>query len=117
MTTTLSPGDDWVPDACTLPTVERPLRRAEFDDLFVHDVLAVRRESTRRLRLALRPDPEAAARAARLAVQETGCCSFFGFGLVVSDGALSLVVETAPAHEDVLAALGGRAEALARAVS
>ena len=31
--------DDWAPDACTLPTVERPLRVAEFDDLFT----AVRR--------------------------------------------------------------------------
>jgi hypothetical protein len=26
--------DDWAPDACTLPTAERPLRVAEFDDLF-----------------------------------------------------------------------------------
>jgi hypothetical protein len=24
----------WVPEACTLPTVEQPLRVAEFDDLF-----------------------------------------------------------------------------------
>jgi hypothetical protein len=24
----------WVPEACTLPTVEQPLRLAEFDDLF-----------------------------------------------------------------------------------
>jgi hypothetical protein len=24
----------WVPQACTLPTVERPLRLAEFNDLF-----------------------------------------------------------------------------------
>ena len=24
-------ADDWVPDACTLPTLEHPLRRAEFD--------------------------------------------------------------------------------------
>ncbi len=24
----------WVPDACTLPTVDQPLRVAEFDDLF-----------------------------------------------------------------------------------
>jgi hypothetical protein len=24
----------WVPDACTLPTVEQPLRAQEFDDLF-----------------------------------------------------------------------------------
>ena len=31
----------WVTDACTLPTVERPLRLAEFDDLFATAVRAV----------------------------------------------------------------------------
>ena len=32
--------DDWAPDACTLPTAERPLRVAEFDDLFTFVVRA-----------------------------------------------------------------------------
>ena len=36
--------DDWAPDACTLPTEERPLRVAEFDDLFAFVVRAERRE-------------------------------------------------------------------------
>ncbi|MEV6895548.1 hypothetical protein [Kribbella sp. NPDC051137] len=27
------PGDSWVSPSCTLPTVEQPLRVAEFDDL------------------------------------------------------------------------------------
>jgi hypothetical protein len=49
MTTDLL-GDDWVPEACTLPTVEQPLRRAEFDDLFTSDVRAVRRESPYQVR-------------------------------------------------------------------
>ncbi len=31
----------WVPDACTLPTVEQPLRLKEFDDLFRDAVSAV----------------------------------------------------------------------------
>ena len=42
-----------VPDACTLPTVDRPLRLAEFDDLFataVRDVTAVT-QTRARLRL------------------------------------------------------------------
>ncbi|WP_245718914.1 hypothetical protein [Micromonospora rhizosphaerae] len=30
----MSRDDDWVPEACTLPTAERPLRVAEFDELF-----------------------------------------------------------------------------------
>ena len=32
--------DDWVPAACTLPTTEQPLRRAEFDGLFAKDLLS-----------------------------------------------------------------------------
>lgn len=102
--------DDWVPEACTLPTVEQPLRRAEFDDLFAQDVLAVTRESPQLVRLELRADPEAAARAAGLAVKETGCCSFFTFELTMTGGKVALAVSTAPPHESVLAALAARAE-------
>lgn len=110
-------GDDWVPEACTLPTVEQPVRRAEFDDLFAHDVLAVHRESTRRIRLDLRPDPDAASRAAGLAVKETGCCSFFTFDLAIADGTVSLGIRAAVAHEAVLAALAARANARLGAAS
>ena len=116
MTTKLL-GDDWVPRACTLPTVDQPLRRAEFDELFSRDVLAVHRETPRRIRLELRPDPEVASRAAGLAVKETGCCSFFAFDLAIADGAVSLGIETGGAHESVLAALGVRAEARSGAAS
>ena len=108
--TTISLGDDWVPDACTLPTVEQPMRRDEFDDLFAHDVVAIHHESGGRLRVDLRPDPEVAARAAGLAARETGCCAFFSFYLAITAGAVSMVIEAAPAHADVLAALGARAE-------
>ena len=104
-------GDNWVPQACTLPTAEQPIRRAEFDDLFAHDVLAVHRASSQRIVLDLRPDPEAAARAAGLAARETGCCSFFAFDLAIADGAIALAVETAAVHGDVLDAFADRAEA------
>jgi hypothetical protein len=60
--------------------------------------------------LGLRADPYAAARAAGLAVQETGCCSLFTFELAIADGRVSLIVSTAAEHESVLAALGARAE-------
>jgi hypothetical protein len=103
-------GDGWVPAACTLPAVEQPLRREEFDTMFAADGLAVRRESPRRLRLELRPDAEVASRAAGLAMKEVGCCSFFAFDLAIAEGSLSLAIETAPAHEDVLTALESRAE-------
>ena len=102
-------ADDWVPEACTLPTVERPLRRSEFDALFAEDVTGMEEVSPERLRLELRPDPDVAARAAGLAVQETGCCSFFTFDLSISDGTVSLDVSTGPRHAAVLAALRERA--------
>ena len=102
---------DWVPEACTLPTVEHPLRRAEFDDLFAQDLIGVTQESPHRVRLELRAEPAVAARAADLAVRETGCCSFFSFDLAITDGRVSLAVGAAAAHEIVLAALAARAEA------
>lgn len=108
-------GDDWVPASCTLPTVEQPVRRGEFDDLFATAVVAVRQVSPTRTRLELRPDPDAASRAAALAVKETGCCSFFDFALAMADGKVTLEVAAASAHQEVLAALTARAETLSGA--
>lgn len=101
--------DDWVPAACTLPTVEQPLRRREFDELFAGDVVAVMSESGTRTRFDMRPDRDVAARVAALAVDETGCCSFFEFHLSIGDGTVTLDIGTAPEHQDVLAALTARA--------
>lgn len=103
--------DGWVPAACTLPTAEQPLRRAEFDELFAEDVMSVNQMSPLEVRFELRPDAEVAGRAARLAAKETGCCSFFTFGLTITDGTISMAVSTAPAQATVLAALGARAQA------
>ena len=100
--------DSWVPSACTLPTVDRPLREAEFDDLFTNDVVTVE-QSPHAVRLELRPEPEVAARAAGLAARETGCCSFFAFDLSIAEGRAELVVSTASTHGEVLAALADRA--------
>lgn len=106
-------ADDWVPAACTLPTVDQPLRRAEFDDLFANDVLTVDQTSPEEVRFELRADPEVAGRAASLAARETGCCSFFTFDLTITDGRLDMVVSTAQEHAPVLAALTARAQAKA----
>jgi hypothetical protein len=108
--TTMNPT--WIPAACTLPTAERPTRRAEFDALFAMDVLSVDQVSPREVRLELRPEAEAAARAADLAVKETGCCSFFAFGLTISDGTTLMTISAEQQHEAVLAALSARAGAL-----
>ena len=104
--------DDWVPSSCTLPTVEQPLRRAEFDELFAADVLSVDQVSPQEVRFELRPEPDVAARAGNLAAKETGCCSFFAFDLTITDGKVGMVVSTEAPHEPVLAALTARANSL-----
>ena len=100
-----------MPDACTLPTKERPLRVAEFDRLFSDAVRAVTRPGPTRLRLELGFSPENAARAAELAARESGCCSFFAFTLIVSGGALVLEVDVPGEQIEVLDAFQARAEA------
>jgi hypothetical protein len=107
----LSPS--WAPEACTLPTAERPLRVASFDDFFARAVRGIVRPGPDRVRLDLRPGREVAARAAELAAAETECCSFFAFTLTVSGGGLTLDVSVPPAHVAVLDALARRAAAAA----
>jgi len=100
------PGTAWVPQACTLPTAEQPLRAAEFDAVFTRSVRGTERAGQSRLRLDL--DPAVAGRIAELAVAETGCCSFFTFTLTVADGSLQLEVTVPPARTEVLDALAAR---------
>src|SRR4051794_34536524 len=94
--------ETWVPSACALPTVDQPLRVAEFDDLFANDVLGVE-ETPRGIRLKLRPAPDVVARAAGLAARETGCCSFFTFELTITEGRTEMIVSAEPSHRQVLA--------------
>ena len=76
-------------DACTLPTTDRPLRLAEFDDLFA---TAVRRVERRRdaVRLHLVGDR--------------------GLGAAVRD--LTLDVAVPPSRREILEALAARAQEL-----
>lgn len=111
MTKNLLATDDWVPETCTLPSVDQPLRRAEFDAMFAEDVTSVDQISPEQLRFELRADPAAAARAAGLAVKETGCCSFFTFDLSIGEGKVLMTVTTSATHTEVLTALRDRATA------
>jgi len=105
----------WVDaEACTLPTAERPLRQAEFDDLFATAVTSIDRVDRTRLRLGLTPDPAVAARAADLVVRETDCCGFFTFTLAATDGHVMLDVAVPDSRVDVLDALGAHAKARVR---
>ncbi|WP_436533052.1 hypothetical protein [Actinoplanes sp. HUAS TT8] len=97
----------WVPEACTLPTVDRPLRLAEFDDLFATAVRGQQRLSATTLRWDLDLAAEATAR--DLTARESSCCSFFSFVFHPADGTLRLEVEVPAAHVAVLDALAERA--------
>ena len=104
----------WAPEACTLPTAQRPLRAASFDEFFASSVLAVTRTGSDQVRMDLRPGPDTAARAAGLAAEETACCSFFTFTLTATGGGLTLDITVPPAQRAVLDALAQRAGAAAR---
>jgi hypothetical protein len=67
-----------VPDACTLPSVDRPVRLAEWDALFA-DVVGVERVDARHAQLAFAAGPGLEHRVRDLSRRETGCCSFFEF--------------------------------------
>ncbi|MCM0674824.1 hypothetical protein NCC78_08990 [Micromonospora phytophila] len=110
MTTEIRPGQGWVPDACTLPTAQRPLRLAEFDALFTAAGRRVDRVDATRLRLTLAGPAELEATVRDLTARESRCCSFFTF-TVTTDRPGHVVVDVAvPAtHADVLDGLAHRA--------
>ena len=97
------------PDACTLPTADRPLRLAEFDALFATAVRAVTTLSPTHARLRLAGPPGLAATVRDLAARETACCSFFEFTLTATGGHLAMRIRTPAAQIEVLDALVERA--------
>jgi len=108
-TDALEPETAWAPSSCTLPSADRPLRVAEFDELFARSLRALDRRDPTGLRLELTPSPEVAALAADLVVRETGCCSFFTFALVATGGELRLEITVPESHAVVLDTLAARA--------
>ncbi len=98
---------NWAPEACTLPTVERPFRVAEFDTLFAQHLKTVTRIDPTTLDLTLAAEAEATT--ADLTARETECCSFFRFDLTpTSDDRLRLRITVPAAHIAVLDALSAR---------
>jgi hypothetical protein len=101
-------AEDWAPDACTLPTTERPLRVAEFYELFTALRRSERPEPTR-LDLVLPGDVEAAGR--DLARRESECCSFFTFEFEAAGDDVVMHIGVPPEHVEVLDALQARVPA------
>ncbi|HEU4424565.1 MAG TPA: hypothetical protein VFR67_18725 [Pilimelia sp.] len=103
----------WVVEACSLPTAERPLRLAEFDDLFATAVRGVEMLNTTRARMRLAGPAGLAARVRDLTARETECCSFFTFTIspepAVDGEELVLDIAVPLAHADVLGSLAQRA--------
>ncbi|MEV0769639.1 hypothetical protein [Nocardia salmonicida] len=104
----ISPGpSDWVPDTCTLPTIEQPLRVSEFDDFFAEHVRGSHRPSPTRLDLSLPVDAERLA--LELADKESGCCSFFEFAFDTTATGTVMHIVVPPTQVLVLDALAARA--------
>jgi hypothetical protein len=91
--------------SCTLDPEERSTRAGDFGRLFASAVRGIQRPEPNRLRLELEPTLDVAAKAARLAVAETGCCSFFTFNLEASAQRLVLDVAVPTAHQEALDSL------------
>lgn len=98
-------------DACTLPTAERPLRRAEFDALFASSTGTVVRGDLE-VRIHLTGDSGLFESARDLAERETACCSFFTFVLDGADDDFTMSISVPPERRDILDALAARAEEL-----
>lgn len=102
------PGD-WVPpDACTLPTAERPLRLAEFRELFA-DLRGVTRRAPHWLRLRLAGTAGVERRARELVAREGRCCAFFAFAVHRDGGEVVLDVRVPADRAAVLDGLAARA--------
>lgn len=101
----VSISNDWVPEACTLPTGHRPLRVAEFDDVFTA-ALRVTRLGPTRLDVVLPTDIESTAR--DLADRESQCCTFFTFAFDSRGDDVTMHIDVPPAQTEVLDAIAAR---------
>ncbi|CAM3769704.1 hypothetical protein OCAE111667_25425 [Occultella aeris] len=98
-----------IPDACTLPTAERPVRLAEFDELLTGPVRSADRESPTRLTLRLHSSDDDLEEITRdLAAREAQCCSFFGFTVAADGSDVVLGIEVPPQHTSILDSLQAR---------
>ncbi len=98
-------------DACTMPTSERPLRLAEFDELFVEELRQVERDGDR-VRMHFEGGPGLRERVADLTERESSCCSFFTFTIDGTDRDLTLAIAVPPARREILDSLAARASEL-----
>jgi len=97
-----------VPDACTLPTAEQPVRIAEWDSLF-SELVAVEQSDGAHGRLVFAGIADLEERVRDLSRRETECCSFFDFSVEAGADALGepmlwLDIGVPPTRAEVLGA-------------
>src|SRR5690242_16928154 len=93
--------ENYAPDSCTLPAVERPLRRAEFTALFANSLRGLERIDRTSLRIIFAGDTDQST-VTDLTARESECCSFFTFTVSRVDAAVLLDVSVPEAYCDVL---------------
>lgn len=104
-------GISWAPASCTLPTAERPLREAEFADLFRDALRRIEAISPTASRFLL--DAGCQKRLDDLIARESACCAFFDFGVErSSEDEIALTIRVPERSADVLAGLRADAEAV-----
>ncbi|PKW05131.1 hypothetical protein SAMN05428944_7882 [Streptomyces sp. 1222.5] len=101
----------WVPQSCTLPTEERSLRVAEWDELFAERLISLSRPGPLRLHLDLTGGPGIEERVRDLVEREGGCCSFFAFTVASGDNLIGLDIAVDQEHVAALQALAVRTAA------
>ncbi|MFK0238066.1 hypothetical protein [Streptomyces vinaceus] len=99
---------EWVPQSCTLPTEDRPLRVAEWESLFDARLTSLSRPGPLWLRLDLAGGPGVEERVRDLAEREDGCCSFFSFTVTPGEDLIGLDITVDRQHAVVLDALTAR---------
>ncbi|WP_407547661.1 hypothetical protein QOM21_01500 [Streptomyces sp. Pv4-95] len=102
----------WVPQSCTLPMQELPLRVAEWDALFSDRLTSLSRPHPLHLRLYLAGGPGVEDLVRDLVGRESGCCSFFTFTTAPGEELIRLDISVDQAHETVLETLASRAAAV-----
>jgi hypothetical protein len=108
--------DTWiVGNFCTLPTAARPLRVAEFGELFQDQIAAPRWIDAHRVEFSLAAADDLYSRASDLVARESACCSFFDFSITrvavaeIQGPGLLVRVGVPASRHDVLEALADRA--------
>ena len=100
----------WVPEACTLPTADQPLRVAEFDALLAAAIRPAERLDRGRLRIHLPADAGTVSTVRELIGRETECCSFFSFDVRALPEETELEVRVPESQTAVLDGMAQRAE-------